>query len=313
VNIQSPQLLADLYRDLRDRRLLPLLVVLAVGMAVVPMALSESPKATAPRATPTGAVAASKSPLLGQPVQLSDPGLRDYVRRLEGDTAMDPFAPRVQGSGSGQSGSGTNTSVTSGLTQSSSSSGENVPLTAEGKAAAAAAQSGSPSPAGGTPTSQPAGQTTSKGDSEVVFYRIKVRTGQVGGQMKTQDEVGPSSSLPSKSVPALAFVGTTFDSNLNAKRAFFFVSNSVSAISGDGRCTFGDPCQMLALKPGQHADLVWTDGLVYRVKLIDFERHTQSAPPAQPGGGTDSDSGQRSSGSQRDSGSRKAAGQHFTF
>ena len=40
-NLESPQILSDLYRDLRDRRLLPLVVVLIVGIAVVPIALAK--------------------------------------------------------------------------------------------------------------------------------------------------------------------------------------------------------------------------------------------------------------------------------
>ena len=40
--LKAPKFLADIYADLRDRHLLPLVAVLAVAIVVVPIALSES-------------------------------------------------------------------------------------------------------------------------------------------------------------------------------------------------------------------------------------------------------------------------------
>jgi hypothetical protein len=49
-SVRAPQLLTDLYRDLRDRRLMVPAVALAVALIAVPMALSSSaPTSTAPR------------------------------------------------------------------------------------------------------------------------------------------------------------------------------------------------------------------------------------------------------------------------
>jgi hypothetical protein len=90
---QSPQALTDLYRDLRDRRLLPLVVVLVVGMAVVPIALSSSPEGAAPAAPLPGA-AAVKSNVPEEQIVIANPGVRDYQRRLDGETPVDPFVQK---------------------------------------------------------------------------------------------------------------------------------------------------------------------------------------------------------------------------
>ena len=319
MNIQSPQFVTDLYSDLRDRRLLPLIVVLLAGMVVVPIALSSSPKNGAtPAAAAPATPAASKSPLLNQAVTLSDPGIRKYQSRLSGDASVDPFLPRVQGvakSGNSNSSSGglTSTSTSSG-SSGGSSSGADVPLTAEGQAAAAAANGSSPStsvPSGGSSGSARSGQSASQ-SSKIVFYRLKIRSGLVGGEMAVNDEVGPSTALPSKSVPALAFLGVTFDGNLKAQQAYFLVSNGVSLITGSGQCSFGAPCQLVAMKPGDYVDLTWTDGQQYRVKLLAFERHTRDNPgnsgalTSSPSAQTGSDSGQSPAGRHR-------ASHHFSF
>jgi hypothetical protein len=263
---QSPQLLTDLYRDLRDRRLLPLVLVLVVGLAVVPIALS-SKSSSAPPASPPQAAVAKQSNAPPTQVVVSDPGLRDYRRRLAGDTPKDPFvqlftAPSGDGTSGGES------------SAAGVSSAEAV-----GDAGAVSPGSSDATTAGDSTTVQTQVET----DTKVVFYRLKVRTGQVGGEMKTRDEVGPSTQLPSKAVPVLAFLGANFNGDLEAQRAYFMVSNGVSTISGDGICSLGDPCQLLSLKPGQYADFVWTDGLTYRVKLLAFERHVRDQVPGEFG------------------------------
>jgi hypothetical protein len=279
-SLQSPQLLADLYGDLRDRRLLPLVLALVAGLAVVPMALSSKPKASP--APPSATPVARKSNVPSTPVVLSNPGVRDYRRRLKGDTAKDPFvqqftaATGLGGAQLTQTGGGSSTASTGAVSSGSSSD-------------TTSSSSAVPS---GTSVGAPTVTTQSDTGTKVVFYRLKLRTGQVGGTMSAQDEVGPLSSVPSSSVPALGFLGVTMDSDLNPKRAYFLVSNSVSLVTGDADCVFGDPCQLLALRPDQHADLTWVDGLTYRVKLVKFRRHVRDKLPSQLGNDSETASGQ---------------------
>jgi hypothetical protein len=137
-------------------------------------------------------------------------------------------------------------------------------------------------PSGGNAVSQPITETVTK--TKYVAYRIKIRTGQVDDALETRDQVGTFVPLPSESVPALAFIGVTTDSSLDAKTASFLISSGVSSISGEGVCILGSPCQLLSLKSGQYEDLAWTDGLTYRVKVLKFERHTHNQLPSSSGG-----------------------------
>jgi hypothetical protein len=279
--IQSPELLTDLYRDLRDRRLLPLALVLVVGIAVVPMALSSSAPSPAPPAAPVSSVA-KKSSAPAVQVVAADPGLRDYRRRLHGDTPKDPFVQQFTAP------SGLSAAQLTPSGGSSSSTGSSSSSTGSAGATSGASQSGgAATSAGAGEVTQPAPEVRTQTETKVVFYRLKLRTGQVGSELKVQDEVGPLGSLPGGSVRALAFIGATMNSDLNPKRAFFLVSNSATVVGGQSRCVVGSPCQILTLKVGQYVDVTWTDGLTYRVKLLKFRRHVRDRPPAQLGNETD--------------------------
>lgn len=273
---QSPQLLTDLYRDLRDRRLLPLVLVLVVGIAVVPIALSSKATTRAPVPPPPATAVAKSSNAPPTEVVVSDPGLRDYRRRLSGDTPKDPFAQLFQASSTDES------AAPSDLGASSA-----TPLGTDAVSTATSGGAVGGTTDGGSTTVETRVET----DTKVVFYRLKVRTGEVGGEMKTKDEVGPSAQLPSEAVPALVFLGANFNGDLEAQRAYFMVSNGVSSITGDGVCSLGDPCQLLSIKPGQSADFVWTDGRVYRIKLLAFQRHVRDQVPGDFVAGSGSGNG----------------------
>ena len=263
---QSPQPLTDLYRDLRDRRLLALAVVLMVGIAIVPIALSSSSKTPEPKSSGTAGPVARKSPAAALDVVAADPGLRAYRRRLKGDPATDPFKQRYTApSGLAAAQLGQTSTLGGGDT------GAVSPVSTSGTTAPSTTGTSVPS---GSPISQPVSKTSTK--TKYVAYRIDVRTGPADGTLETLDKVGTFVPLPSQSVPALAFIGVTMDSSLNAKTASFLLSSSVSSIGGEGVCILGSPCQMLSLKPGQYEDLVWTDGLTYRLQLVKFEQITRS-------------------------------------
>ena len=283
-NFQSPQLLSDLYRDLRDRRLLPLLVVLVVGIAVVPIALSS--KSTSNPVPPPATPVAKKSNVPATAVVVSNPGVRDYKRRLK-DSPQDPFIPPAFAT----------ISQSAGNTSSSGSSGSASPTGTATSPSGTTPSSGS-APTGGSTTQQV--QTESK----FFFYRVKLRTGEVGQTLKVRDSVGTLTPLPSKTVPALEFLGVTTNSSFQPTRAVFLVSSAVSAVDGEGACDFaGTFCQIVSLKPGEHEDMVWTDGRSYRVDLVNFDLVVRNNPPSV--------SGQGSSGGG--SGSGGAAGRHFSF
>ena len=89
--IKVPDFLLDLYYDLRERHLLPLVALLLVAIVALPIVLSsgssESESAGSEAAVATPGASAPSSKLI---VAKAAPGLRDYRRRLTG-TPKDPF------------------------------------------------------------------------------------------------------------------------------------------------------------------------------------------------------------------------------
>ena len=71
--------------------------------------------------------------------------------------------------------------------------------------------------------------------------------------------------LPSRSVPALTFIGVTKDE----KNAVMLVSDKVTGLFGDGVCIVGsEACQLIALEPGIPETVVYgADSRTYRIEL----------------------------------------------
>jgi hypothetical protein len=275
---QSPQFVTDLYRDLRDRRLLSIAIALVAGIIIVPIALSSSSKAPTPAPPPAPIASNPTAPSVA--VVASNPGLRDYRKRLLGLGSKDPFkqkfvAPAGLG-GTELGGSGLGESVTIGGSDTSS---ETTTSTSTPTVSTGGGSFDSPS-SGGQASSEPVTKvrTKTKTETKYVSYKIKVQTGEAGGTLQARDNLSTLALLPNDSVPALAYIGTSDDH----KKALFMVSSVVgAAISGDGVCMLGAPtCQLLILKPGQHEDVLWTDGKTYRVQLVKIERILRSKPPS---------------------------------
>ncbi len=331
MNVQSPQFLTDLYGDLRDRRLLPLVVVLVVGFAVVPMALSSKSKPPAPAIAGPVAPAAQKSNLPAAQVVINNPGLRDFKQRLKGDTPIDPFVQRFGSADSASNGASSTGGVVSsggGLVQTAGSTA-NPPLTAEGQAAKAADTGSGPpaapgsgssgSPSSSSPSGSPTGASapTTTVTHKYYSYRAKLRSGPVGGDMKVRDNAMGVIPLPSKNVPAVAFLGVNTNSQFQGQTAVFLVNSAVTLVSGNGTCTLvGNQCQVVALEPGEHADFTWTDGNTYRVTLVKFILVTRNKPPAgiaNPNGDGNSGGNGRKASAHGKSSWHSPTGQHFTF
>ena len=91
--IKTPDFLADLYLDLKERRLLPLVALLVVAIVAVPILLGQAGSTSSePGEEGAPPVAGASSVNSGAlVVAKSAPGLRDYKRRLEHAQAADPF------------------------------------------------------------------------------------------------------------------------------------------------------------------------------------------------------------------------------
>ena len=92
-----PPFLADLYQDLRDRRLLPVVGLLLVAILATPILLRDSGSEETP--APVAPLAEGSASNAAQTLQVvqSAPGLRNYKKRLRRREPVDPFHQRYTG------------------------------------------------------------------------------------------------------------------------------------------------------------------------------------------------------------------------
>jgi hypothetical protein len=285
--LKVPAVLADLYYDLRDRRLLPVIALVLVAIVAVPILMGSDSEGL-PALPAGGAAAIEPSP--GKTSELTvveaTPGLRDYRKRLRDRSPTDPFKQRytslppsaqVEVSGGGDSSS---------VSETTTSDGElSVEVEASGEAETAPA----PPSGGGNPggTSPGNGKIDPK-DPGLRFYAFRpdVRFGVAGSEDLTRYENLPLGQLLPKQNPVIAFMGVSED----GRRVAFDVSNEVAMVRGPGRCIGGNQsCSLLILRAGQAVDiLTGVPGRAFRLAVtgIDFvevkrPKPVRSSAPAQ--------------------------------
>ncbi len=250
--LKVPDFLLDVYYDLKERHLLPLVAILLVALVALPVVLSSGSDSSegeegAAIATPSTIAPASKLVVVK-----AAPGLRDYRHRLAG-TAKDPFKQQYadsegEGTGEGASGGAESTTVEPGEPSEGTSGGT--------------AEPGSPGEGGGEP---PEG-----GHVNYYSFAIDVRVTPVSSkenkpESSVRHNLPELTMLPSRDVPALTFMSVTKDE----KRALMLVSDKVTGLFGDGICVVGaETCQLLALEPGVPETVVYgADARTYRIEI----------------------------------------------
>jgi hypothetical protein len=257
-SIRVPAAVEDLYRDMRDRRLLLPALALIVAIIAVPVML-KSPEEAAPAAAqvalPEGADAVSPAVLAEQPV-----GVRDYRKRLDELKSKDPFAG----------------SFTSPVDSQAVGDGELAPAPVESPPADSAPVTPSEPPSSDTsmppPDEPPASgdDGSDTGDDELLILapRIDVRGGKVGERKRIKD-VGPGELLPSRRwAPVVMFLGASD----NLKYAHFLVSDGVIETEGDGTCRpNSDRCEFLRLKEDEKQYFTFgADEARYSLKVTEI-------------------------------------------
>jgi hypothetical protein len=239
--LKVPDFLLDLYYELQERHLLPLVGVLAVAIVAVPIAFSEKAEPS-PVALPSSATQTKLSDIVAQ----STPGLRDYRTRLEDLKASNPFKQQFAATEEAGESAGVSPATTGG------GGGESAPVPP-------AEPSGSPPAA----APEPEGGEDSSGSSKIRYYTwvIDVRVVPVSSNGKKSDakpyvlhEQPPLTMLPGRDTPALVYIGPTKD----GEKALMLVSTNVRSTFGDNLCvTGGETCQMLALEADTPETLVY--------------------------------------------------------
>jgi hypothetical protein len=261
----------DVIYDLRNRGLLPVVVLLLIGMVAVPVVLSRGGSDSTAPATPAAVEQASDlAPENQRAVVTYNPGLRDYKKRLNELQAKDPFKQQFTNAGA----------AASALTSTVASGTATATATTEtsGGGSTSTGSSGSPDPSGSSDSSG-SGGSSSGGKLRVRYYSYQtdLSVGDISVPPTSRKKVSPFTYLPDPTVPVLVFLGPTGD----GKAAIFLVSESVSSVSGPGSCfPAADQCQLMALRIGQTEDLVYdVDGKIYRIKVDRIKRVVSSKPP----------------------------------
>jgi hypothetical protein len=264
--VQTPAFLNNLYRDMRDRRLLLPALALIVALIAVPLALSRS-SATPPPAP--AAESGSNREAATSPAVLSEQlGVTNYRTRLDQLKSKNPFrkhftalpkSATLDTVSSGGASLSATTITGAGSSTESLSSISTAPATTGG-----ASSSTSTSTTPSTPDSQPS-HGTPKPTTEVVQRRIDVKVG-LQGDMQKRTGVKQLKMLPSSNKPVVVFLGT----NEAGDRSSFLVSTDVTAVDGDGSClTTTSSCQFLTLKEGQVESFDYApDSGTYKLKLL---------------------------------------------
>lgn len=262
-DVRPPAVLADLYHDLRDRRLLPLLALVLVAIVATPILLGQKSETKLPPAA-RGAIAALKEASRQRTSTLTvveaTPGLREYRKRLSHRTPTDPFkqrytAPVLKGSEL------------------------NEPKEGEGKGKGKEGESGGSKGSSGESGGSPGGATPG-GKPHLVFYSIGIKVriaksvdGKQQGEPIVRDEVLKQTPLPGEKAPVVTYMGPARKGNKGNGKALLLVDDQVRSVEGDAHCVSGDEvCQLLEVQPGFPVILTYGENEVqYSVNVIKFE------------------------------------------
>jgi hypothetical protein len=268
-----PAVLQDLYQDLRDRRLLPLVALVLVGIVATPFLLGggSDEEEVAPAEVPLEA-STSSAPDASLPVVRAAPGLRDYRKRLRHREAHDPFKPQYTGpvlAGTQLGGSSESTPITTETTTTESSSSTSVEST----------PAPSPSPLPGSPGGAPAqggdGNSGNGSDEHLTFYAFaidvkitKTKTEPDGSKSKPEEiekeRVLPPAALPGEKTQVVTYMGIS----PKTKKPLLLVSEEVESVFGETNCLAGNGrCQLIEVEPEMPVTFVYGENKV-RYKIV---------------------------------------------
>ncbi|HKZ12369.1 MAG TPA: hypothetical protein VJL81_00845 [Solirubrobacterales bacterium] len=289
--LKVPDFLYDLFYDLKERHLLPLVALLIVAMIGAPIYFRSSTKSDPePAVTPGGATAtASTAADTGETlvVARSEPGLRDYRERLKKYRELDPFGERggketaAEAEGSASEGATATVAPAEATVIREESGGvseapvESIPYAPE-SFESGAEESGS--------TGDTGGDTRTRYASNAIDVRIVAvpspsdenRAKEAEPKAQVRRNLPELTMLPSRQTPAATYIGLTND----GKKALFVVSSDVVSLFGEGICVIGSQsCQLLALEPGLPETFVYgPQERTYRIELLKINK-TYSAKP----------------------------------
>jgi hypothetical protein len=273
-NVRPSQFLGNLYRDMRDRRLLIPAIALVVALIAIPVLLKSHSSAGGAAVVPVGSAGKPESAAVPA-VVTQELGVTQYRNRLDQLSSKNPFHQQFTGvhktarvqvsvSSTGSSSKPSNGTVSSTSTSSTTSTGTS--------SAAGSSTSSLPPVTGGTASSggslsPPATVRSSKPTPRYYAYRVGVKVGEPG-KLQNRPEVKRLTMLPSSNRPLATFLGVAED----GRQAIFQISTDVDSVKGNGRCAPQPAnCQYLAMKVGDKVNLDYApSGKRFNLVLTDI-------------------------------------------
>jgi hypothetical protein len=256
-----PKAISDVYEDLKDRRLLPLVALLLVAIVAAPILLSNKGEEEELPPIPAPKIGAASAPASFSVVPAKEQ-LRDYRKRLGHRKATSPFSTYAADRLSNED----REFVEDFLKGDEESGGES-----ESSSGEAPVETFEP----------PVEQSEPQQPETVVTPQPKVTVkAQIGVLAVVESsfneirdpkvlELKSQERLPNKDRPAVVYAGPSSD----GKGALFLMTEEVTAYYGHGRCVLGsNPCQELELRLGKSATFALGYGETrYKLRLLGFK------------------------------------------
>jgi hypothetical protein len=270
-DLKVPTFLVDLYWDLRDRHLLPLVALAILAILAVPFVLSGgSESEQAPAVSSLGPAPSPESRSARLTVVQAKPGLRAPGKRLRNDHPTDPFvqrytSPDLKGAklGGGEEGEGSSTSSST----STSTSTTVTKTSSSGTTEVTTETSGSPGSVPGVPPNL----TLYAPAIDVKTVRTETKP---DGTKQTSDPVVrhrvlPPAALPSEKEQAVTYMGISS----KTEAAMLLISDAVTAVFGEAKCLSGESvCQLIEVEPGMPMTFVYgPDSVRYKITVLKLE------------------------------------------
>jgi hypothetical protein len=280
--LKAPAVLADLYYDLRDRRLLPLIGLVLVAIVATPFLLGQGGEEGEEPIEVPAAIQALKESGGHRTATLTvveaNPGLRDYRKRLRRRTPLDPFRtfgkPSLKGAQLGDESGGEGASTSSAPVTSTSTTVKKTETT-ESTSTTTTQTDGAdgespPATAPGGEGKLPHGTLFAFGvDVSIVHVSRDGNGKKQTSEPDVRKKVLPTVSLPSKDIAVVTYMGIS----PQTRKPLFLVSDLVTAVFGEGKCVTGtEACQLIELEAGFPETFEFGEGGdLYKIKVTDVE------------------------------------------
>jgi hypothetical protein len=283
--LKVPSFLGDLYHDLRDRRLLPLVALVLVAIAATPILLGQhsetAPSSSAEGGGPFATLKEARDRGARLTVVQATPGLRDYRKRLRDRSPTDPFRkttakPDLSGAqlgGGAEGGLEGGSASSNATTESTSTTVKETSTTKTTESTTATNGSGGGVSGAGSESSGDSSNGTLytwAADLTIVHSSGSEAEGnkQSDPPMKLEGVLGPT-TLPSEKIQVVTYLGRSPKTH----RAVFLVSSQVTGVFGEGKCAAGTgSCQLIELETGFPEVFEYGEGTDrYSVKVTKLE------------------------------------------